>query len=328
MSAYLRALLVARTIVAPWNRDCRNLGVPNARRSEDRRRRRCSAGSIDAVDGPGAGANSAAVGRAARGAEDHAAAASGLRDRGFGAASLARRRDRPRAPQQSVDARIVGRTRSPPPTRTARRAARAIRRSTPTSTPRRATETATAVIRRIRRTATTLDRPTRSGSRGVSGGSIDSPQITPTVSFSYLLFDHGARAGTIEAAKQQAIAANLAHNVTIQNVVLQAESTLFSFLAARALRDAQMIAVAGSAADTAAAEARLRVGVGILEDVYQTRTALAQARLQLATFEGNLVTAKRQPRHGARLSGERASSTSRTSSRAIRWRRSPRASTR
>lgn len=117
-------------------------------------------------------------------------------------------------------------------------------------------------------------------------------QITPAVSISYLIFDHGARAGAIESAKQTAIAANLTHNVTIRNVVLQAESTLFSFLALRALRDAQRVSVDEARADTAAAEARLRVGVGILEDVYQTRTALAQARFQLATYEGNLVTAR------------------------------------
>jgi len=117
-------------------------------------------------------------------------------------------------------------------------------------------------------------------------------QITPAVSIFYLIFDHGARAGTIESAKQTAIAANLTHNATIRNVVLQAESTLFSFLAFRALRDAQRVSVDEARADTAAAEARLRVGVGILEDVYQTRTALAQARFQLATYEGNLVTAR------------------------------------
>ncbi len=127
--------------------------------------------------------------------------------------------------------------------------------------------------------------------RNGSGGSTN-PQLFPTVSFSWLLFDHGARAGTIEAAKQQAIATNLAHNVTLQNVVLQAESSLFNYLAARALRNAQTVAVQEATTDTAAAEAKLRVGVGILEDVYQTRTALAQARLQLVTFQGNLVAAK------------------------------------
>src|SRR6185437_1086900 len=92
----------------------------------------------------------------------------------------------------------------------------------------------------------------------------------------------------IEAAKQRAIAADLTHNATINDVVLEVESAVFSYLANRALRDAQVTAVAESRADTAAAEARLRVGVGTLQDVLQTRTALAQAVFQLETFEGAL----------------------------------------
>ena len=127
---------------------------------------------------------------------------------------------------------------------------------------------------------------------GVRGGGSTRAQITPALSISYLIFDHGARAAAIDAAKRTAIAANLTHNVTILNVVLQAESSLFSFLAARALRDAQITSVDEARSDTSAAAARLRVGIGILEDLYQTRTALAQAKFQLATYEGNLATAR------------------------------------
>jgi outer membrane protein TolC len=78
----------------------------------------------------------------------------------------------------------------------------------------------------------------------------------------------------------------------VQNVVLQVESALFSFLATRALREAQLVAVQEAQADTAAAEARLRVGVGTLEEVLQTRTSLAQAKLDLATDEGSLLAAR------------------------------------
>src|SRR6185437_10223286 len=84
----------------------------------------------------------------------------------------------------------------------------------------------------------------------------------------------------------------LTHNATINDVVLEVESDLFSYLATRALRDAEITAVAESRADTAAAEARLRVGVGTLQDVLQTRTALAQARFQLETLEGTLLSSR------------------------------------
>ena len=133
-----------------------------------------------------------------------------------------------------------------------------------------------------------IDSTGTGGTRGGAGGGTTRTQLTPAISLSYLVFDFGGRAGTIEAAKQRAIAADLTHNATINDVVLEVESAVFSYLANRALRDAQVTAVAESRADTAAAEARLRVGVGTLQDVLQTRTALAQAIFQLETFEGTL----------------------------------------
>jgi outer membrane protein len=140
--------------------------------------------------------------------------------------------------------------------------------------------------------ADTLQTGGRNGSSNTLGGSGTRSQITPSISLSYLVLDFGGRAGTIEAAKQRAIASDLAHNATIQDVVLQAESSVFSYEATRALRDAQITAVTEAQADTAAAEARMRVGVGTLEEVLQTRTALAQERLQLATLEGDLLSAR------------------------------------
>lgn len=116
-------------------------------------------------------------------------------------------------------------------------------------------------------------------------------QLTTSASLSYLLFDLGGRSGSIEESKQRAIAADLTHNATVHDVILQVESTLFSYLADRALRDAQAEAVKDAVADTAAAAERLRVGVATLAELLQTRTALAQARFQLATIDGDLQSA-------------------------------------
>ena len=123
-------------------------------------------------------------------------------------------------------------------------------------------------------------------------GASSRSQVAPSLSLSYLVFDLGGRSGTIESAKQQAIATNLSHNATVENVVLEVESTFFSFLTTRALRDAQVIAVQEAQSDTAASKERLRVGVATLEEVLQTRTALAQALFQLATLEGNVLAAR------------------------------------
>ena len=124
--------------------------------------------------------------------------------------------------------------------------------------------------------------------RNIAG---DRSQLTTSASLSYLLFDLGGRSGSIEEAKQRAIAADLTHNATVHNVILQVESALFSYLATRALHNAQVETVREAVADTAAAAERLRVGVATLAELLQARTALAQARFQLATLQGQQETA-------------------------------------
>ena len=124
--------------------------------------------------------------------------------------------------------------------------------------------------------------------RNITG---DRSQLTTSASLSYLLFDLGGRSGSIEEAKQRAIAADLTHNATVHDVILQVESALFSYLATRALYDAQVETVREAVADTAAAAERLRVGVATLAELLQARTALAQARFQLATLQGEQETA-------------------------------------
>ncbi|HEY2163859.1 MAG TPA: TolC family protein, partial [Gemmatimonadaceae bacterium] len=134
---------------------------------------------------------------------------------------------------------------------------------------------------------------TGSSTRAVGAvGGLTRAQITPAISLTYLVLDAGGRSATIEAAKQNAIAVDLAHNTAINDLVLLVESTLFTYLANLALRDAQVTAVKEAQTDTAAAEARFRVGVGTLQDVLQARTELSQARLQLVTLQGMLITSR------------------------------------
>lgn len=127
------------------------------------------------------------------------------------------------------------------------------------------------------------------GTRTASGSR---SQLTTSATLSYLLFDLGGRSGSIEQAKQRAVAADLTHNATVHDVILQVESALFSYLATRALHDAQEETVREAVADTAAAAERMHVGVATLAELLQARTQLAQARLQLATLQGQEVTAK------------------------------------
>lgn len=114
----------------------------------------------------------------------------------------------------------------------------------------------------------------------------------PSIALNYLLFDFGGRSGSVETARQKLFAADLTHNATLQNVVLQAETAYFSYMATLALLGAERSAIAEAEANLTSAEQRNKVGLATIADVLQARTALSQERLNLETIEGNLQAAR------------------------------------
>ena len=117
-------------------------------------------------------------------------------------------------------------------------------------------------------------------------------QYGPSASLSYLVLDFGSRAGAIEAARQTAIAADLAHNSVVQNSVLAVETAVFTYLSTRAQRDAQRTALAEATANLSAANDRHDVGLATIADVLQARTARSQAELDLETLDGQLSVSR------------------------------------
>lgn len=114
----------------------------------------------------------------------------------------------------------------------------------------------------------------------------------PSIALNYLLLDFGGRSGSVETARQSLFAANLAHNATLQNTVLQAEVAYFTYMANLALLSAQRSAVADAQTNLTAAQRRNTVGLATIADVLQARTALSQEQLNLETIQGNLQAAR------------------------------------
>jgi outer membrane protein len=117
-------------------------------------------------------------------------------------------------------------------------------------------------------------------------------EYAPSISLNYLLLDFGGRSGSIERARQNLFAANLSHNATLQNTVLQAEVAYFTYMATSALLSAEQSAIAEAQANLTAAERRNKVGLATIADVLQARTALSQEKLNLETTQGNLQAAR------------------------------------
>ena len=116
--------------------------------------------------------------------------------------------------------------------------------------------------------------------------------ITPTASLSYLLLDFGGRRGTVAAARAAAVALDLTHNATLQNVALEAEASFFNYQATRGLLAAARLAVAEADTNLASAQQRNRAGVATIADVLQAEVLVAQATLDLETAQGNLQTGR------------------------------------
>jgi outer membrane protein len=117
-------------------------------------------------------------------------------------------------------------------------------------------------------------------------------QYGPTLSLTYTVLDFGGRTSSIDAARQTAIAADLTHNTTVENTILQVETAAFDYLSTRAQRDAQKSAMDLATAALDAANERHRVGLATIADVLQAKTARSQAELALLTLEGALHIAR------------------------------------
>jgi len=117
-------------------------------------------------------------------------------------------------------------------------------------------------------------------------------QYGPSGSLTYTVLDFGGRTGSIDVARQTAIAVDLTHNATVQNTILLVESAAFTYLSTRAQRDAQKASLDLASAALDAANERHRVGLATIADVLQARTARSLAQLQLQTLEGILQVTK------------------------------------
>lgn len=116
--------------------------------------------------------------------------------------------------------------------------------------------------------------------------------ITPAASLSYLLFDFGGRESTVAASRAAAVALDLNHNASLQNVALQAQSAYFTFQAQTGLLGAARMTLAEADTNLASAQQRNRAGVATIADVLQAQVLVAQAQLDVETAQGLAHTSR------------------------------------
>ncbi|MGA9665273.1 MAG: TolC family protein [Gallionella sp.] len=112
------------------------------------------------------------------------------------------------------------------------------------------------------------------------------------VTFSYLLYDFGARSATLENSRQLLAAAIATQDSTVQSVFLAAVQDYYQVQADSAALDAALESERAAQESFDAADARYKVGSATPADKLQAQTAYSQATLNRITADGNLRNAQ------------------------------------
>jgi outer membrane protein len=108
----------------------------------------------------------------------------------------------------------------------------------------------------------------------------------------YTVFDFGARAGRIAAARAEVLAADFDFHDTHRNVIYQVEEAYYRLLNASGQEDAARASLSNAQAVQQAAEDRLQHGLATLPDVLEARSATAQAEYELQAVLGAVEIAR------------------------------------
>jgi outer membrane protein len=131
-----------------------------------------------------------------------------------------------------------------------------------------------------------------SGGGAVAGGDTTNyTQRSAALSLSYVLYDFGQRAATLENARQVLAAANASQDATVQGVFLAAVQAYYQLFASEVAAQAALESEKSAREAFNAAQAKYSVGVGTPADKLQAQTAYSQAALNRIQAEGNARTA-------------------------------------
>ena len=116
----------------------------------------------------------------------------------------------------------------------------------------------------------------------------------PQISLTYSLFDFGVGEARLEAAESRLLAANLAQNRVLQEVMFQVEQAYYQLIGIEALVRVNEQAVKNLETALDAARRKRDSGVATVADVFRSETQVAQSRLTLTRSRGEFEKARGQ----------------------------------
>ena len=134
---------------------------------------------------------------------------------------------------------------------------------------------------------------TRSQAISSSGASVPTlHRYGPSLGLSYVVYDFGARAASIDAQRYQLIASLLNGNRVLQDTIAEVEAAYFAVLAARAQVNAQTQQEIALRSSLDAVNVRLQSGLAARADQLRARAALAETTLARQAAERDRVKAE------------------------------------
>jgi len=128
---------------------------------------------------------------------------------------------------------------------------------------------------------------------GQSGNQINwLTRYGPTITLSYVLFDFGAGDSQLKAAQYLALAAALAQNRVLQDVVFLVEQAYYQLLGTEQLVRSNELFLKSVKTSLDATQRRREAGLATVADVYRAETQVAQAQLNLTRSQGGLEKAR------------------------------------
>lgn len=116
----------------------------------------------------------------------------------------------------------------------------------------------------------------------------------PQISINYVLYDFGGGDAKVEAAEYRLLAANLAQNRVLQEVIFQVEQAYYQLIGVEALVRVNEQSLKNIETALDAARRRRESGMATVADVYRTETQVAQAQLTLTRSRGEFEKARGQ----------------------------------
>ncbi len=116
----------------------------------------------------------------------------------------------------------------------------------------------------------------------------------PQISFNYVIYDFGGGDAKVDAAEYRLLAANLAQNRVLQEVIFQVEQAYYLLIGVEALVRVNEQSLKNVETALDAARRRRESGLATVADVYRTETQVAQAQLTLTRSRGEFEKARGQ----------------------------------